>query len=143
MFKILSLFVLVFSSKVFSKTYEVQVLNKDGNESMTFSPSFLKIEPGDDVKFIPKDVGHTSRSVFVPKGAESWNGKVNEEIKVSFNQEGVYIYECANHGVMGMVGMIQTGKAINLEEAKIFSESHKKKIMLNKKRLDNLFLNLE
>lgn len=119
------------------------MLNKNGNESMTFSPSYLKIEKGDEVKFIPKDLGHTSRSVFTPKEAISWDGKVNEELKIIFKTEGIYIYECANHGVMGMIGLIQVGEANNLEEAKSFAESYKKKIVLNKNRLNDLFLNLK
>ncbi len=118
------------------------MLNRVGNESMTFSPSFLKIEPGDEIKFIPKNIGHTSRSVFIPKEASSWAGKVNEEVKIVFKTEGVYIYECANHGVMGMIGVIQVGNAKNLEEAKVFSESYKNKIVLHKTRLDDLMLKL-
>jgi pseudoazurin len=142
MLKIFSLVVLIFSFNSYSKSYEIHMLNKSGSESMTFSPSFLKIEVGDEVRFIPKDIGHTSRSVFTPKGAATWAGKVNEEIKVTFKDEGAYIYECANHGVMGMIGVIQVGNAKNLEEAKVFSESYKNKITLHKTRLDDLMLKL-
>lgn len=143
MIRILTLLTIIFSFNSHSKTYEIQMLNKNGSESMVFSPSFLKIEQGDEVKFNPKDLGHTSRSVFVPQNAASWEGKVNEGIKVTFKNEGVYIYECANHGVMGMIGVIQVGKASNLAEAKIFTEGYKKKILLNKGRLDNLLLNFK
>jgi pseudoazurin len=142
MLKIFIVLMGVISFSSYSKTYEVHMLNKNGNESMTFSPSYLKIEKGDEVKFIPKDLGHTSRSVFTPKEAISWDGKVNEELKIIFKTEGIYIYECANHGVMGMIGLIQVGEANHLEEAKSFAESYKKKIIINNNRLNDLFLNL-
>lgn len=140
MLKIFIVMITIFSFNSYSKTYEVHMLNKIGNESMTFSPSFLKIEQEDEVKFIPKDQGHTSRSVFTPNEATRWDGKVNEELKIIFKNEGIYIYECANHGVMGMIGLIQVGEANNLQEAKTFAESYKKKVIINKNRLSELLL---
>lgn len=120
----------------FAKTHEVLTLNKSNGQTMVFEPMFLEIEVGDTVKFVPKDKGHTSQSVFTPEGIEPWKGKTSKEIEVTLNKEGVYIYECQNHGIMGMAGVIQVGKAINVEKAKEFFSKYKKKFIMHKDRLN-------
>lgn len=101
--------------------HQVQMLNKGSDgEPMVFEPAFLKIEPGDTVTFIATDKTHNSESVpaMIPEGAEGWKGKINEEISVTFQQEGVYGYKCLPHYGLGMVGLIQVGDDMsNLEEA--------------------------
>jgi pseudoazurin len=119
----------------YSKEHRIEMLNKDAKESMTFKPIFLKANLGDVVVFVPTTKGHTSESVFTPVGANSWAGKTSQEVKVTLNKEGIYIYNCKNHGVMGMTGLIQVGKASNLSQAKEFYEKFKKKMAMNKNRL--------
>jgi pseudoazurin len=113
--------------------------NLHDGQSMVFYPSFLKISINDEVEFIPKDPGHTSRSVLLPKEeTKNWQGVTSQKVSYKFSKEGLYIYECANHGIMGMVGIIQVGNPINLEDAKKFAEEFKKKLILNKTRLNQL-----
>lgn len=92
--------------------FEVLMLNKgtDG-KTMGFSPSFLRIEPGDTVTFIPVDRGHNAESILgmIPEEAETWKGKLDEEFTVTFTVEGLYGYKCFPHYAMGMVGLIQVG----------------------------------
>jgi pseudoazurin len=99
--------------------HEIQMLNKGSNgQPMQFEPAFLKIEPGDTVTFVATDKGHNSESLKggIPEGAASWKGKINEEIKVTFEAEGVYAYKCTPHLGLGMVGLIQVGAdSSNLE----------------------------
>lgn len=92
--------------------YEVQMLNKGSNGMpMQFEPAFLKIAPGDTVKFVPTTKGHNSETILeiAPEGAEPWKAKINEEISVTFSQEGTYAYKCLPHFALGMVGLIQVG----------------------------------
>lgn len=101
--------------------HEVRMLNKgpDG-QAMQFDPAFLKIEPGDSVKFVPTDKGHNSESILdmLPEGAETWKGKMNEEVTVTFDVEGIYGYKCQPHFALGMVGVIQVGDSTdNLDSA--------------------------
>lgn len=101
--------------------FEVKMLNK-GSDGQTwqFEPAFLKIAPGDTVTFVPADKGHNSETIeaLVPDGAEPWKGKINEPVKVTYNQEGVYAYKCLPHAALGMVGVIQVGESTaNLEAA--------------------------
>jgi pseudoazurin len=101
--------------------HEVQMLNKGPEgQPMQFDPAFLKIEPGDTVKFVATDKGHNAETILemIPEGAETWKGKINEEITVTFNEEGIYGYKCMPHFAMGMVGIIQVGDDVsNLNSA--------------------------
>ncbi len=47
-------------------------------QMMVFEPSFLKIEPGDTVTFVPTDKSHNSETILgmIPEGAEAWRGKI-------------------------------------------------------------------
>lgn len=119
--------------------HQVKMLNNGKDGTMVFEPSFLKIEKGDTVKFIKGDPSHNSASVIVPAGAKQWRGKMDEEITVQPNQEGVYVYVCDPHKMMGMAGVIQVGKATNLEAAKKESEALSKTFVMNKDRLTKAF----
>lgn len=92
--------------------FEVLMLNKgtDG-KTMGFSPSFLQIEPGDTVTFIPVDKGHNAETILdmIPDEAPTWKGKTDEEFSVTFTVPGLYGYKCQPHFGMGMVGLIEVG----------------------------------
>ena len=88
---------------------------------MQFDPAFLKIAPGDSVKFVATDKGHNSESILgmIPEGVDTWKGKMNEEITLTFDVEGIYGYKCTPHFGMGMVGIVQVGENTdNLDAAK-------------------------
>jgi len=92
--------------------HQVQMLNKDSEgRAMQFEPAFLKIAPGDTVTFVATNKGHNSESILnmIPQGGETWKGKINEEITVTFTEEGFYAYKCQPHIGLGMVGLIQVG----------------------------------
>ena len=92
--------------------FEVLMLNKgtDG-KTMGFSPSFLRIEPGDTVTFIPIDKGHNAETILdmIPPEAQTWTGKKDEQFTVTLTVEGLYGFKCSPHFSMGMVGLIQVG----------------------------------
>ncbi len=80
---------------------------------MVFEPAGLKIAPGDTVTFIPTDKGHNAEIIkgMIPDGAAEFKGKMNEEIKVTFDVPGLYGVKCAPHVGMGMVAAILVGDA--------------------------------
>lgn len=92
--------------------FEVLMLNKgtDG-KTMGFSPSFLHIEPGDTVTFIPIDKGHNAETILdmIPEQAATWKGKTDEQFTVTLTEPGLYGFKCMPHFAMGMVGLIQVG----------------------------------
>ena len=99
--------------------HEVKMLNKGEKGVMVFEPDFLEVEVGDTVKFVPTDKGHDAESIkgMIPEGANSFKGKINEEITYTIEQEGVYGVKCTPHYAMGMVMMIVAGEPVNAEEA--------------------------
>ncbi|HEX8413567.1 MAG TPA: pseudoazurin [Sphingomicrobium sp.] len=99
-----------------AREYQVKMLNKGGDgQLMVFEPAFLKVAPGDTVKFLATNKGHNAESVagMVPAGGTTFKGKINEEIVVKFDKAGVYGYKCLPHTGMGMVGVVQVGGASN------------------------------
>lgn len=115
--------------------HQVRMLNTGKDGSMVFEPGFLRVAKGDTVKFVKVDPSHNSASVLVPGGATPWKGKPDEEISVKLDQEGVYLYVCDPHKIMGMAGVIQVGKPLNLAEAKGQAETLSKSFVMNKDRL--------
>lgn len=96
----------------YAETFEVLMLNKgtDG-ERMVFEPAFVQAAPGDTIKFIATDKGHNAELAkgMFPEGVEPFKGKINEEIEVTLETEGVYGVICKPHYAMGMVMTIAVG----------------------------------
>ncbi|MBB6013804.1 pseudoazurin [Aquamicrobium lusatiense] len=109
--------------------HQVQMLNKGDKGAMVFQPDFIAAAPGDTVTFLPTDKSHDAESVngMLPEGATPFKGKVNEQITVTFDKEGVYGIKCTPHYGMGMVALIVVGNAVNLEEAKTVKHPGKAK----------------
>lgn len=117
----LGLMGVVLASAATAAEYEIKMLNNGAGGAMVFEPALLKIKPGDSVTFRAAHKGHNAQSidVMMPSGASKFQGKINEEIKVTFDQPGVYGYECKPHTGLGMVGLIVVGDpAANLAAAK-------------------------
>jgi pseudoazurin len=115
--------------------HQVRMLNAGKDGAMVFEPGFLKVAKGDTVKFVKADASHNSAALVTPAGATPWKGKADEEISVTLNQEGVYVYVCDPHKIMAMAGVIQVGKAVNLEDAKKQADALSKSFVMNKTRL--------
>ena len=109
---------------------EVKMLNKgtDGTP-MAFEPSFIKIAPGDSVKFVSTDKGHNAETVkgMLPEGAAPFVGKNGEDIEVKFDKEGIYGVKCLPHYGMGMVAMVVVGNPVNADQAKAVPQVGKAK----------------
>lgn len=98
--------------------HEIRMLNKGADGAMVFEPGFLRVAPGDTVRFIGQDKGHNAETIpgLIPEGATPFKGKLNQDIAVIFDQPGLYGVKCLPHLPMGMVAMIQVGPApANLE----------------------------
>ena len=113
--------VMVLTGSARAAEVEVKLLNKGGDGAvMVFEPAFVKIAPGDTVKFLSTDKGHNAESItgMLPEGAKKFVGKINEETTVTFEQPGIYGIKCLPHYGMGMVAMIVVGTPANEEQAK-------------------------
>jgi len=121
--------VLVLAGGARAAEVEVKLLNKGADGVMVFEPAFVKIAPGDTVKFVSTDKGHNAESIkgMLPGGATPFLGKNNEDIAVKFEQEGVYGIKCLPHYGMGMVAMIVVGNPGNIDQAKAVPQVGKAK----------------
>jgi len=55
------------------------------------------------------------------------------------NTTGIYLYACAAHKMMGMVGVIQVGNPVNLKEARTIASAQSAKFVFNKDRFEREF----
>ncbi len=116
--------------------HTIKMLNTGTDGIMVFEPGYLHVKKGDTVTFVPTDPAHNSSLVAGPEGGSVWTGSMNEEIKVTFDTPGVYLYQCDPHKIMAMVGVIQVDEATNKAEIQTAAKNLKANMSLNQDRLD-------
>ena len=128
----------ILSGSVLAESHEVQMLNTGADGVMVFEPAVLSINPGDSVTFKATNPGHNSESMegMMPEGAEGWQGGMGQDVTVTFDQDGVYVYQCTPHLMMAMVGVIKVGSGSNLEAVKAAAIDKKAAFMMAQDRLD-------
>ena len=128
----------ILSGSVLAESHEVQMLNTGADGVMVFEPAVLSINPGDSVTFKATNPGHNSESMegMMPEGAEGWQGGMGQDVTVTFDQDGVYVYQCTPHLMMAMVGVIKVGSGSNLETIKAIATDKKATFMMAQDRLD-------
>ena len=129
MYAAAALAVLTFAGGAAAEEHVVEMLNKGEKGAMVFQPNLVHAATGDTVKFVPTDKSHNVESIkgMIPEGAESFKSKMNEEITVTFDKDGVYGVKCAPHYGMGMVALIVVGQPVNADEAKAVKQTGKAK----------------
>ncbi len=133
---IITFILLLLSNVLVAKEYQVKLLTTNARgENMVMEPSFLKIEQGDSVRFIPSDPSHNAQSVVSPKGGVTFNTPMGKVDVVEFKQEGAYLYKCTPHFALGMIGVIQVGKAVNIDDVKTQWQALQSGVALNKDRV--------
>ena len=115
--------------------HTIEMRNQGTDGIMVFEPGFLKANPGDTVTFVPIDAAHNTVSDAIPDGATAWNGAIDEKVTVKLDKEGIYLYKCTPHQPLGMVGVIQVGKPVNLAAAKLAADALNSGVAANKERL--------
>ena len=129
----------VLSSITLAVGHEVKMLNSGSEGFMVFEPAVLRVEVGDTVTFKATDMAHNSASIegMIPEGANAWNGAMSQDVTVTVNKEGVYVYQCTPHSMMAMVGVIQVGGSLsNMDSIQAKVASVKAGFVTNKERLD-------
>ena len=136
-FKLL-LLALFFTNQLIASDYDVRMLNSGPGGIMVFDPPVMKISKGDTILFKSVDMAHNSESIenMIPEGGDTWVGAMSQDISVTFNTEGVYVYRCTPHLMMAMVGIIQVGNNNNLDDVKLKASQLKNSFVTNKERLD-------
>jgi len=119
---IVSTLALSVAGPVWAEDHEVQMLNRGTEGVMVFEPSFLQIQAGDTVTFVPTNPSHNAETIssMLPDGAESFRGVLNQAVTVTFDQAGFYGVKCAPHYAAGMIALIDVGDgdSVNGETAR-------------------------
>ena len=108
----------------------VEMLNKQGKESMVFSQKIVKINVGEKIFWKATDKGHNVEFIKkgVPEGVEKFKSKFNKDVEYKFEIPGIYAYWCTPHKSMGMIGFVVVGDdKSNLEAIKAIRFSGKSK----------------
>ena len=135
----LALSLSVFGVFTSAANHEVKMLNSGVEGFMVFEPAVVKAAVGDTVTFKATDMAHNSASIegMIPEGANAWNGAMSQDVTVTVNKEGVYVYQCTPHSMMAMVGVIQVGGSLsNMDAIQAKVASVKAGFVTNKERLD-------
>jgi pseudoazurin len=78
----------------------------------------------------------------MPSGASAWAGAMNQDISVTLDVEGVYVYQCDPHAMMAMIGVVQVGEAVNMDEVRGAADQYKSNFMMNADRLTSYLAQL-
>ena len=115
----------------------VKMLNSGDGGNMIFEPAVIKVSKGDTIHFKAVDMAHNSATIegMIPAGASPWASALSQDVSITLDAEGVYVYQCDPHAMMAMVGVIQVGEAVNMSEIKASAEQYKSNFMMNAGRL--------
>jgi pseudoazurin len=108
----------------------VEMLNKQGKESMVFSQKIVKLNVGDKVIWKATDKGHNVEFIKkgVPEGVAKFKSKYNKDVEFKFDVPGIYAYWCTPHKSMGMIGFVVVGdNKSNLDAIKAIRYTGKSK----------------
>ena len=120
----------IFPLNAFAASETIEMLNKQGKESMVYSKKVVKINVGDTVFWKATDKGHNVEFIKggVPQGVDKFKTKYNVDVEYTFTIPGIYAYWCTPHKNMGMIGFVVVGgDKSNLEAIKKIRFSAKSK----------------
>ena len=122
------------SASVHAADVKITMLNNNATGSiLIYEPAFVKVNLGDTVTFVSGQMGgHNSRSLLTPQGAKPFLTETDKALTYKIEKEGVYLFACDPHKALGMVGVIQAGKPVNLVEAKKVATDEQSKFAMNK-----------
>ncbi len=129
--KTLVLVTLFFPNLAMAADVTIEMLNKQGKESMVYSQKIVNINVGDTVFWKATTKGHNVQFMKggVPDGVEKFKSKMNKDTEYTFTVPGIYAYWCTPHKSMGMIGFVVVGgDKSNLEaikSLKFFGKSKK------------------
>ncbi len=122
--------IILVTSTSFAADATVEMLNKQGKESMVFSQKIVKIDVGEKVFWKASDKGHNVEFIKggVPEGVGKFKSKYNKDVEFKFDVPGIYAYWCTPHKSMGMIGFVIVGNdKSNLEAIKTIRFTGKSK----------------
>lgn len=129
------------SGAALAAEHEIQVKNSDGKgKFMVFEPDFLRVEPGDTVRFVIVDKNHNAETIpqVWPEGVEKLKGEFNQDAEFVAEKPGYYGIKCLPHYGMGMSALIVAGEPTNQAQLDAYKPTGGAK-----KRWDQILSNLK
>tara|TARA_B100001059_G_scaffold229057_1_gene261069 strand:+ start:255 stop:680 length:426 start_codon:yes stop_codon:yes gene_type:complete len=103
---LLAVTAIFFANTLSAATFEVEMLNRLGKESMVYSQSVVNVQSGDTVKWLATTKGHNVQFLSVPEGVGAFRSKLNVDTEYTFTVPGIYLYQCTPHKNMGMIAVV-------------------------------------
>ena len=78
--------------------------------------------------WLPASKGHNVHFISAPDGVEKLpKSKLNKEYSYTFEEKGIYLYQCTPHKSMGMIGLVivgdDTSNIKQISKTKVFGKS--------------------
>ena len=108
---------------VFAADQTIEMLNKQGKESMVYSQKIVRVNVGETVFWKSTDKGHNVEFIRggVPEGVDKFKTKYNVDVEYKFTIPGIYAYWCTPHKNMGMIAVVVVDN--NLDNIEAISSS--------------------
>ena len=119
----------LFATTAYAEDMTVEMLNKrDYGAKMVYSEDIARIDVGDTITWVPTSKGHNVEFIAGPDGWKApKKSKLNKEVAITFDEPGVYLYQCSPHKTMGMIAIVVVGEGDNdISKAKVKGKSKKK-----------------
>ena len=99
---IILLFLIFFTKNSFAADVTIEMLNKQGKETMVYSEKIVNVNVGDTVFWKATHKGHNVEFIKggVPEGVDKFKSKFNKDTEYKFTIPGIYAYWCTPHKSM-------------------------------------------
>ena len=93
---VVSFFATIFLQAANAADMTIEMLNKrDDGAKMVYGTDIARVEVGTSVTWIPTQKGHNVEFIAGPDGWKApKKSKINEEVTITFDTPGVYLYQC-------------------------------------------------
>ena len=129
MIRLFTILFVMITTSVYAEDMTIEMLNKrDDGAKMVYGTDIARIEVGTSVTWIPTQKGHNVEFIAGPDGWKApKKSKINEEVTITFDTPGVYLYQCTPHATMGMIALVVVGDGDNdVSKAKVRGKSKRK-----------------
>ena len=126
---VVAFFATLFLQAANAEDLTIEMLNKrDDGAKMVYGTDIARVEVGTSITWIPAQKGHNVEFIAGPDGWKApKKSKINEEVTITFDTPGVYLYQCTPHATMGMIALVVVGDGDNdVSKAKVRGKSKRK-----------------
>ena len=104
-------YALLLTSLVLGSTSALAVDTEINAVGVKFDPMFVYIEPGQTISW-NNMIGHNVETIdaMTPEGFAKVNTELGDDVTITFDAPGIYVYKCTPHWGARMGGIIMVGQ---------------------------------